>query len=96
MSVFLADSREDAEKRMVTSVSCKDKNKAGPKKRKPYTTVKKDWVNRFVKRSDPPIPAHQLSRPVLQRTPGKNPIKPVATTSMLNEHLGLHCYRGAL
>ncbi len=83
-------------KKRLSSVSSKNKNKAASKKRKLGTTVKKDRVNRLLKRADPPTPAHLLSQPVLKRAPGKRQIKPVATTNISHEHLGLRCYRGAL
>jgi len=83
-------------KRKKSVVSYSDINKSASKKRKTALSNKKSRVEGTNKCSNHLISEPVLSRSLVQRAPGKRLIKPVATTNISHEHLGLRCYRGAL
>lgn len=83
-------------KKRFSVVSDSDKSKSANKKRKTALSNKKRRVERSFKCSNPSMSEQGLSRSLVQRAPGKRLIKPVATTNISHEHLGLRCYRGAL
>jgi len=66
-----------------------------PKKSKTNFSVKSRSEKKTL-RAPPPLPPQSRTQPVLQRAPGKRQIRPVATTNISHEHLGLRCYHGAL
>jgi hypothetical protein len=85
-------------KKRFSVVSDSDKSKSAGKKRKTALSNKESRMVRSFKCSNhnPSMSEQGLLGSLVQRAPGKRLIKPVATTNISHEHLGLRCYRGAL
>ena len=88
--------RHRAKRKRCSSVRNEESSKTRVSKKSKENSTVKTRSEKKTPRVPPPPPPQRMIQPVVQRSPGKRRIKPVATTNISHEHLGLRCYHGAL